>query len=410
MNKLLFTAVAVSAAGFLLSGCSKDKVLSDQRTSASNAIGFNPGSSNTTLSRAIPVDDKNLKDLPFDVFAFFTGNGQLFMGYQKSLEYGDGNIYDWHEGVKVKWKSTSETAGEWVYDNPEDQAYWPSEALTFYAVYPAVTDISQYGWVVKHDTQKIYYATWGDEFSASDGNKNVDVMYAIAPGITKETNNGTVKLDFRHTLSQVLFNARKELKSMEVNIKSIHIGNIRVAGIFTFPGADDDPSADNWDTNGEMTDRDKNEFLVHPKLESAASLTWNEEENKANTVMISSTANVMMPIPQELVKWNTNKPIVAGDNTASGTSAKADGESYLHIRCQIKKNDTYYVGKEGTADEDYGDVYVPFAAKWEPGKRYIYTLVFGGGYDAGGKPILTPVKITADQTDWENSVGSEVAL
>lgn len=53
----------------------------------------------------------------------------------------------------------------------------------------------------------------------------------------------------------------------------------------------------------------------------------------------------------------------------------------------------------GSADA-YGNLYVPFGADWQPGKRYIYTLVFGGGYDVNGNSILTPINFTADTEAW----------
>lgn len=40
---------------------------------------------------------------------------------------------------------------------------------------------------------------------------------------------------------------------------------------------------------------------------------------------------------------------------------------------------------------------------WEPGKKYIYTLNFGGGYDADGKVILSPMKFTPTVEDWTDS-------
>lgn len=52
------------------------------------------------------------------------------------------------------------------------------------------------------------------------------------------------------------------------------------------------------------------------------------------------------------------------------------------------------------SDDAYDNLYVPFGADWQPGKRYIYTLVFGGGYDVNGNSILTPINFTADTEAW----------
>ena len=46
-------------------------------------------------------------------------------------------------------------------------------------------------------------------------------------------------------------------------------------------------------------------------------------------------------------------------------------------------------------------MYVPFGADWEPGKRYVYTLIFGSGYKNTGEPILIrPIAFEADIEDW----------
>lgn len=57
-------------------------------------------------------------------------------------------------------------------------------------------------------------------------------------------------------------------------------------------------------------------------------------------------------------------------------------------------------GKEG----EYRRLYVPFGDTWEPGKRYVYTLVFGGGYDEYGKSVLKPLEIEADVEDMEDAL------
>lgn len=37
-----------------------------------------------------------------------------------------------------------------------------------------------------------------------------------------------------------------------------------------------------------------------------------------------------------------------------------------------------------------------------PGKRYVYTLIFGGGYDSDGKAILTPINFDAAVENWKD--------
>lgn len=100
----------------------------------------------------------------------------------------------------------------------------------------------------------------------------------------------------------------------------------------------------------------------------------------------------MLFIPAPLTGWNTNHSI---------TTADMNGESYLVIECKIKvgtgSSAHYSVGN----DSDFGMIYVPFAADWKQGKRYVYTLRFGAGYDEhGNEHDIVPITFTATVDDW----------
>lgn len=75
------------------------------------------------------------------------------------------------------------------------------------------------------DFSKISY-TCIDEYGAGT-HANYDVMYAIAKGQTKDSNNGKVKFKFKHILSQVVFKAKTQYANMRVDIRDIKIHNIR---------------------------------------------------------------------------------------------------------------------------------------------------------------------------------------
>ena len=94
-------------------------------------------------------------------------------------------------------------------------------------------------------------------------------------------------------------------------------------------------------------------------------------------------------IPQTLTKWDTSHNI---------ETANAKKESYLSIECKISIGDSYKLGSKS----GYGTLYVPFEADWKPGKRYVYTLIFGGGYDKDGNPILQPINFEPSVEDWGN--------
>lgn len=77
-------------------------------------------------------------------------------------------------------------------------------------------------------------------------------------------------------------------------------------------------------------------------------------------------------------------------------------ESYLSIECKIKIGGFYKLGSES----GYETLYVPFGADWQPGKRYVYTLVFGGGYDQNGNTILQPINFKPDVENWDEDTGN----
>lgn len=101
----------------------------------------------------------------------------------------------------------------------------------------------------------------------------------------------------------------------------------------------------------------------------------------------------MLFVPQILSPWVPSEKNIADADIAKLT--------YLEICCRIKQNDTYLFGKT-----DFETLYVPFSATWEPGKRYVYTLIFGGGYDKEGHAILTPINFTASAEEWKADTGN----
>ena len=289
---------------------------------------------------------------------------------------------DWaHDGVKIVYKD-----GKWDYDDPSELHYWPTEdkVLDFYAVSPGSVLSGDAGmhymWNFNHGSQTIHYACM-DEYGAGTGkHADHDVMYGIAKNQTKTTNNGVVKFTFKHILSQVVFKAKTELATMNVVINGIEIWNAKMSGTFTLPSdAETEPTAaDNWKLSAGG--------LYSPTIIRNAAI---EVKSNTEATDISSTTPIFT-IPQTLTAWD-----VKG---AKKTKAEADAaeQSYLKIFCKIQQSGVYLHGSAA----NYATIYVPFGASWEPGKRYIYTLIFGGGYDADGNAILKPIEFDAETTDW----------
>ena len=348
--------------GALLMGCS-DEEIANVETSSRNAIGFNV-LSNAAETRATPTTNTNLKNTDFDVFAF-TADGTAFMG-KVDTDFG-------HDGVNIVYNN-----GKWDYKNASDLRYWPTEALDFYAFNPGTVSedmMVNYMWEASGTVQKISY-TCIDEYGAGT-HENYDVMYAMAKDQTKDMNNGVVKFNFKHILSQVVFKAKTEYDNMEVDIDMIKIHNFKFAGAFTLPATAEETGS--WSSSD----------LAFPHAFTVvknANITVNS--NTAATDI--STNTPMLNIPQTLTAWT-----VSGD---SKTKEQADIalQCYLEIACKIRQSGAYLLGSAS----EYKTIYVPFGDTWVAGKRHIYTLIFGGGYDDQGEAVLNPIRFDAETTGW----------
>ena len=349
--------------GALLMGCS-DEEIANVETSSRNAIGFNV-LSNAAETRATPTTPSNLTSTDFDVFAF-TADGTAFMG-KVDTDFG-------HDGVKIVYKN-----GKWDYDDANDLRYWPSEALDFYAFNPGTVSEDMmvfYSWEATKDVQKISY-TCMDEYGSGTTHANYDVMYAMAKGQTKDMNNGIVKFNFKHILSQVVFKAKTQYDNMQVDIDMIKIHNFKFAGAFTLPATAEETGS--WSSSD----------LAFPHAFTVvknANITVNS--NTAATDI--STKTPMLNIPQTLTAWTVSAP------NKSKLEADNAKQCYLEISCKIRQSGAYLLGSAS----EYKTIYVPFGDTWVAGKRHIYTLIFGGGYDDQGEAVLNPIQFDAETTGW----------
>ena len=363
--------------GALLMGCS-DEEIANVETSSRNAIGFNV-LSNAAETRATPTTPDNLKNTDFDVFAF-TGDGTAFMG-KVDTEFG-------HDGVNIVYNN-----GKWDYKNASDLRYWPTGALDFYAFNPGTVSedmMMNYMWEASGTVQKISY-TCIDEYGANTGHANYDVMYAMAKGQTKDMDNGIVKFNFKHILSQVVFKAKTQYDNMQVDINMIKIHNVKMGGFFTLPATADGTGSwsDPADLPSEVSGLGK--FTVVKDVNITV---------KSNTIATDiSTTTPMLNRPQELTAWKVSE-------TATKSKLEADNakQCYLEIACKIRQSGAYLLGSAS----EYKTIYVPFGDTWVAGKRHIYTLIFGGGYTDQGEAVLNPIQFDAETTGWVNANNKDV--
>lgn len=370
--------LAVAVVATVFASCSNEEELANVGKSESNAIRF-AGISGLSDTRTTPIGTHNLTSTNFDVMAFMSSDNALFMGGKHVSGASD-------HGVKIVYKTSA-----WDYDDPDKVAYWPTSGdVDFYAVSPAITDdlvLQGFAYDMTSAAKTISYTTV-DEYNSKGTNH--DVMYAVTKGRNKK-NNGTmpVQMNFKHILSQVVFKAKTTSSILEVDVENVKIHNFVLSGKFTLPARE--PAMSDW---------------TSPVAAGAYTVKLNAANVKTKNAVVelSDMNSPLIMIPQKLTKWST----YSAGTAVSIHEADNAIESYLEISMKLKQNDSYLIGSAA----EYKTVYVPFdnATGWEPGKRYIYTLIFGGGYDDQGEPILSPIKFEAATTNWVDAAGTDVNI
>lgn len=304
-----------------LVSCSNDETLDTNRS----AISFR--SLVEGMTRGTSVTVANLDQ--FKVTA--VGNGKVYM-----------------DKVAV---NGSESGAKWA---TEGTYYWPAFQLDFYGYAPADAQ----GVTLNETTRTI-----ADFTPAQKVEEQKDLVIACNTG-TKESNQETgVPMNFRHALSQVVVKAKCPAENMKVEVIGIKVANVAGKGTFTFPA--DVTTGKNtrqldfslWSGLGDAT------AAYMKRGDAPVTLTRDAQD--------ITFADRFILVPQQLTAW-------AGNNEDKG--------AYLSVLCRISNvsgdNVTQlYPSEEGK----YGFSAVAIDTKWEPGKRYVYTLEFFGQNGGGGK-------------------------
>lgn len=360
-----------------LASCSNDELTSVNRDG--DEIAFSVVTNSAT--RAADVYCNNNKPSGFKVWATF--NGQTYINGD-NVQYQDG-----------KWVNTSGTR------------YWPDGEVSFFA---HVNAGDAFNW--REGQPKIENFTVGTNVSAQQ-----DLLYAVKTA-SKGT-DGKAELNFRHALSQIVFQAKNTNPNLYVEISGVSVCKLGDKNTFTYPSQNTDNNIVNHDgTTGSITYNDSwgtwNELaggsasysveftsVAVPGDSKVKSLTNTNEADK------EFSNQAMLLLPQTTTAWDVN------GNDAKGKPADQDG-TYFLVKCRIynvagetvdKDNDVCLWGKEGAKE-----VAIPVKIKWEQGKKYIYTFVFGdgnGGYDPDPDdpdpdptPVLVPITFVVTVDDF----------
>lgn len=384
MKRFFFGAFGLLA----LASCSNDELTSVNRDG--DEIAFSVVTNSAT--RAVDVYCNNNKPDGFEVWATYDG-----------ATYIDGDQITYNEN-NSKWENTSGTR------------YWPDDEVSFFA---HVNAGEQFNW--NDGSPKI------ENFSVgTDVTTQKDLLYAVKK--TSKGTDGKAELNFRHALSQIVFQAKNTNPNLYVEISGVSVCKVKNQGTFTYPtddtsdkvgehngGASIDYSTQkwgSWSTNGtQQYDVTFNAVQLNgSKTATSVSLTNTDETAKAYD-------NVMLLLPQETTAWDVNS------DEAKGKPADQNG-TYFLVKCRIfnvagnvvdTEKDVCLWGENGAEN-----VAIPVALTWEQGKKYIYTFVFGdgnGGYDPDPDdpdpdptPVLVPITFEVTVDDFVTVTEEEVKM
>lgn len=320
--------------------------------------------------------------------------------------------------------------GSWT--NQSGTRYWPETAVDFYA---HVNGGDAYKWSV--DGAGKATAKFENFTVSKDVADQVDLLYAVKTGQKKT--DGTVNLNFRHALSQIVFQAKNTNANLYVEIAGVSVANVGGTNTFTFPSENTEDNIDHPKTDpADDGVYEDDEFGSIPY--DASWGTWDNWDNltprtekydvdfgktpvKGNNTLVALTttknvadkeynSNAMLLLPQTTTAWDPEANPLPG---AAGNTG-----SYLLVDCAIfnvagtdyaEGDDVCLWGKLEEGAWTTKELAIPVAFDWQQGKKYVYTLVFGegnGGYDPDPEPdpdpedpdpVLVPItfEITVDE-------------
>lgn len=224
---------------------------------------------------------------------------------------------------------------------------WPSYPLDFVAT----TD---------RDYQKISVNGDSVKLGTYQGGGSFDEMVAYTPNQTQNSNNGVVKLQFKHLFSKVDFYLKQDLSGYSIDVEEISIDNICKNGSFALLGDGSIVVAPATDDDSYFTDA-----ISFQTSQDCSQLETEKDWVKANDDDIFFTP--LQPTP-----WN---PLEDGSIDDMEHNLQDEGKplhAYIKIKCKIKntQTDEYAVGSASS----YGYLYYPFNCALKPGKRYSYRI------------------------------------
>ncbi len=372
MKKLFILGAIVVLA---LASCSKDVVVSENRDA--DVIGYNVVTDVAT--KAANVYCANAMPKSFKVWANLSESNSPFIVGEAVNKSDDA------------WK-------------PAVNRYWPNNETTkldFFATVgnaaPAVTT-----------GEAVFDYTVLTDVAAQE-----DILYAANLEQTKA--DGAVEMNFRHALSQIVFKVKNTNKNLHVFVDGIKVGNVYDQGTFTF-------GTESTTTNV----KEHEDIASTPALNGVVTVAKKEGDDTDSSYKLEDLTKVELKGDSSVKDLtyvkdgdNTNAMILMPQTTEKWDKDTKKNGSYLAVKCSIfNVADPDGAGYQKDTDAAlYGTsaatawATLPIAFNWEPGKKYVYTIVFSdfnGGIGGGEEPdpddpdpVLVPISYTVTVDDFQ---------
>lgn len=303
----------------------------------------------------------------------------------------------------------------------EKDVYWPAGKVAFYA---HVNAGDKFRWSLSGSPVIEDYTV------DTDPSKQLDLLYAVK---TQEKGNGTVLLNFRHALSQIVFQAKNTNPGLHIIVKGVKVCNLGNKGTFTYPNGNTDDTIINHDGNGETTTNgDIGNWNSIIGGETDYSISFNEGipvEYTSDGSPVSLTSTIDKPSESTLKEFNGNAMLLLPQKTTAwipeagkgNPNASTQTGTYFLIDCAIYQNAkdvdgndvrVYLWGSQSATKE----VAIPADINWSQGNKYVYTFIFGdgnGGYNPDSKDpeeVLFPIEFDVDVDDFIPGTGEDVTM
>ena len=442
MKKLFLLAWPIALAAV---SCSNEEVVSVNNDA--NEITFTAVANNATRALTDSMYCNNWKPGSFDVWALAkakdaAADAVVGKTYFAAVRYS-ANFDANKNQLKTLWSA--------------DQAnirFWPNkdaEKLDFYAMHNYKGDGTTPSTVIWDATgaKTARLAVEGYELT-TDVAKQKDFIYAVKQNQVKNGNNGTIGINFRHALSQVVFKARNTNSTLHVEIGEVQVKNFNSKGNFALPLNDTETTLVDHDSDqtteaadgtvGTWTGQNTlatTKVAVYPTTgaattnyavvnydvagTNATNLTNGKDAQKVDVngknpgaddyipTLDSDFSKAMLFIPQKCTAGTVTESTPGSKNLLNDVT-----NPYFVVKCKIWNVENGATFNSGTDVCIYdGYAYIPVSVDWKPGKKYIYTFVFGGkngGYDEDGNDILVPISFNVTVDDFTPVVKEDVNM